>query len=174
MGKARYKLSELNIDGSASNLLNAAGCGGLIRDDQGNWIGGFSRYIRNTNNFIVEVWALRDGLQLCHHMNLQSVIVELDASTIVDALNNPIYANTILSPLFDDCKQLVACIPQCHIRHIFREANMCTDKLSRLGLLQSVNFVPFSSPPVDLLPLIKLDKRGLFMNRVGPVVSSVL
>ena len=103
-----------------------------------------------------------------------SIIVELDASIVVDALNNPVYANTILSPLFDDCKQLVAHIPQCHIRHIFREANMCADKLSRLGLLQSVNFFPFSSPPVDLLPLIEADKRGLYMDRVGPVVASGL
>ena len=44
-------------------------------------------------------------------MNLQSVIVELDARALVDALNNPAYANTILSPLFDDCKQLVTRIP---------------------------------------------------------------
>ena len=95
---------KLNTNGSFSDLLNAAGYGGLIRDDQGNWIGGFSRHIGNTDSFLAEIWALRDGLQLCHHMNLQFVIVELDASTVIDALNNPVYTNTILSPLFDDCK----------------------------------------------------------------------
>ena len=95
---------KLNTNGSFSDLLNAAGYGGLIRDDQGNWIGGFSRHIGNTDSFLAKIWALRDGLQLCHHMNLQSVIVELDASTVIDALNNPVYTNTILSPLFDDCK----------------------------------------------------------------------
>ena len=53
---------KLNTDGSASDLLNAAGCGGLMRAEQGNWIGGFSKHIGNTNSFIAEVWALRDGL----------------------------------------------------------------------------------------------------------------
>ena len=107
-------------------------------------------------------------------MNLQSVIVELDASTVVNALNNPIYANTILSPLFDDCKHLIAQLPQCHIRHIFREANSCANKLSRLGLLQSVNFVLLSSPLVDLLPLMEADKCGLYTDKLGSVVAFAL
>ena len=99
--------------------MNAAGCGGLIRDDQGNWFGGFLRHVGHANSFIAKVWALRDGLQLCHLQNHQSVIVKLDASALVTALNNPVYANTIISPLFDDCQQLIARIPQCRIKHIF-------------------------------------------------------
>ena len=106
-------------------------------------------------------------------MNLQSVIVELGASTVVDALNNPVYANTILSTLFDDCKHLIARLPQCHIRHIFREAS-CANKLSRLGLLQSVNFVLLSSPLMDLLPLMEADKCGLYNNKLGSVVAFAL
>ena len=102
---------KLNTTGSASDLLNTAGSGGLIRDDQGNWIEGFLRNIGHTNSFLVEIWALRDGLLLCYHMNLLAIIVELDARALVDALNNPAYANTVLSPLFDDCKQLVTRIP---------------------------------------------------------------
>ena len=61
---------KLNTEGSTFDLLNAMGCGGLIRDDQGNWLGGFLRHIGHTNSFIAEVWALRDGLQLCHLMTL--------------------------------------------------------------------------------------------------------
>ena len=71
---------KLNTDGLASDLLKIAGCGGLIRDDQRNWLRGFSRHIGHANSFIAEVWALQDGLQLCHLMNHHSVIVELDAS----------------------------------------------------------------------------------------------
>ena len=56
---------KLNTDRLASDLLNAAGSGGLIRDDQGNWIEGFSRNIGHTNSFLIEIWALRDGLLLC-------------------------------------------------------------------------------------------------------------
>ena len=93
----------------------------------------------------------------------------MNASALVTALNNLVYANTILSPLFDDYTQLVARIPQCHIRHIY----MCADKLARIGLMQSIDFVSLSSPPVDLIPLIEMDKSGLYTNRVGPVGASV-
>ena len=33
----------LNTDGSAIGNPSRAGCGGLIRNDRGEWIGGFSR-----------------------------------------------------------------------------------------------------------------------------------
>ena len=110
---------KLNMDRSSSDPMNMAGGGGLIRDDQGNWIAGFLRNIGKTNSFTAKIWALRDGLLLCHQINLPAVIVELDAKALVDALSNPAYANSIISPLFDDCRQLVTRIPQCHIRHIF-------------------------------------------------------
>lgn len=50
---------------------------------------------------------------------------------------------------------------------------MCADKLARIGLMQSIDFVTLSSPPVDLIPLIEVDKSGLYTNRVGPVGASV-
>ena len=37
-------------------------------------------------------------------MNLPAVIVELDAKALVDGLGNPAYANSIIFPLFDDCR----------------------------------------------------------------------
>ena len=50
---------------------------------------GFARRIGNTSNYMAELWALLDGLQLCLQMNAQSVIIELDAKVIMDALNSP-------------------------------------------------------------------------------------
>ena len=50
---------------------------------------------------------------------------------------------------------------------------MCTDKLARIGLMQSIDFVSLSSPPVDLIPLIEVDKSGVYMNRAGLVGASV-
>ena len=45
---------KLNIDGVASRPTNRAGCGGLIRNDQGNWLMGFSRNIGQANSFMAE------------------------------------------------------------------------------------------------------------------------
>ena len=77
---------KLNTDGSVDVASGTAEGGGLIRDDQGNWIMGFTRKIGKANNFLVETWALRDGLLLCNQLNLNAVMVELDAKALVDAL----------------------------------------------------------------------------------------
>ena len=65
----------------------------------------------------------------------------------------PNYSNTIVSGLFDDCKQLLSGFSQCRIQHVFREANMCSDQLARLGLLQDSKFVLYPCPPMDIKSL---------------------
>ena len=79
----------MNTDGSATGNSSIAGGGGLIRDENGEWVTGFARRIGSTNSFLAELWALRDGLQLCLQANMHSVIIELDAKAIVDAFNSP-------------------------------------------------------------------------------------
>ena len=113
---------KLNTDGAASGPTNRASCGGLIRNDQGNWLMGFSRNIGQANSFMAECWALRDGLLLCLQQNLQNIVIELDASALVAALNSPMYVNAVVSPLFDDCRQLVGQFSRCCIRHIDRKS----------------------------------------------------
>ena len=81
-------------------------------------------------------------------------MVELDVKALVDAFKNPSYANTIFSSIFDDCRHLATQIPHLSIKHIYREANRCADRLAILGSCQVVDFISYSCPPVDLLPLV--------------------
>ena len=124
---------KLNTDGFIDDLLGIARGGGLIRDEQGNWVAGYTRRVGKANSFIAEAWALKDGLVLCSQLNLSSVIVESDAKALVDALNNPAYDNSVGSPLYDDCKKLATQIPRLVFRHIYHEANLCADRLANMG-----------------------------------------
>ena len=80
---------KLNTDGASESGVYRTGCGGIIRDEQGQWITGFVRRIGVANNFIAELWGLRDGLQLCYCRNFNSIEVEIDAKAILDAFLNP-------------------------------------------------------------------------------------
>ncbi|KAL0007450.1 hypothetical protein SO802_008952 [Lithocarpus litseifolius] len=160
---------KLNIDGASNAVLGLAGGGGLIRDEAGRWVVGFSRKLGKVNSFLAELWALRDGLLLCHQMNTTALIVEVDAKVVVEALTNPSYSNTIVSGLFDDCRQILSCFNQVRIQHIFREANMCADQLARLGSLQASEFVLFSCPPLDIKDTFEADSLGVYSNRLCPV-----
>ena len=81
--------AKLNTDGVVARNLGLARCGGLIKDEQGAWLVGFSRNIESTTSYAVELWGLRDGLALCCNLNIPSLVVELDAKSIVDVFWNP-------------------------------------------------------------------------------------
>ena len=96
------------------------GGGDLIKDEKGDWVIGFARKIRNTTSFMAELWALRDGLQLCLQIHAHFVIIELDAKAIVDAFNSQTYSNTIVSSIMDDYRHIVTQIPR-RVLDIFTE-----------------------------------------------------
>ena len=162
---------KLNTDGSQVAALGSAVGGGLIRDSRGNWVTGFTRKLGNANSFTAEVWALRDGLMLCVQKKIPAVIVEMDAKALVDALNNPSYRNSVISPIFDDCKHLILQIPQVCIKHVYREANKCADWLANSGHSQSLDFIIHSVPPMSLIPSVEADCHGTWCNRLCPEFS---
>ena len=71
---------KLNTDGLSIGNSRRSGCGGAVRDEHGEWIAGLSRYIGTTSSFVAEMWGMRDGLVLCKNLNIQCLVVELDAS----------------------------------------------------------------------------------------------
>ena len=93
---------KLNTDGACSDLHSLAGCGGVVRGEDGQWIVGFSKRIGVTNSFAAELWGLYEGLKLCCNLNIHCLVVRMDAKAIVDALQNENYANNIISPILDD------------------------------------------------------------------------
>ena len=71
---------KLNTDGLCIGNSRRSGCGGAVRDEHGEWIAGLSRYIGTTSSFVAEMWGMRDELVLCKNLNIQCLVVELDAS----------------------------------------------------------------------------------------------
>ena len=54
---------KLNTDG-ASKGKGLSGCGGIIRDHQGNWCGGFAKFVGTGSALIAELWGVLEGLKL--------------------------------------------------------------------------------------------------------------
>ena len=46
---------KLNTDGSVLGSVGQARCGGVVRDDHGKWIVGFTRHIGATDSFAAEL-----------------------------------------------------------------------------------------------------------------------
>lgn len=159
---------KLNTDGSSLGNPGTAGGGGLVRDDSGHWLTGFSRRIGITSSFMAELWALRDGLKYCRDQNYEVVVVELDAKAVIDILSNLNNSNLAVCSLVDDCRCLIAQIPQVLIRHCYREANRCANKLANMGGKQQTDFISYDCSPVDLFSFVDFDLSGLYLRRLCP------
>ena len=131
---------KLNTDGSSLSNPGMAGGGGLIRDDNRNWVKDFPCSIGVTTSVEVELWALGDGLILCVNLNLLAVEIE------VEEFNSNLYHASLIM----DCRTLISQIPQVKMKHCFREANICADLLARKGSSSNQGHFLFHSPPVDL------------------------
>ena len=76
-----------------------------------------------------------------------------------------------MSSILDDCRALITRLRQIFFKHCYREANRCADKLARLGASQSLKFIVFQSPPMDILSFLEEDANGLYLSRLCPVIS---
>lgn len=52
---------KLNTDGSFVGSMGVVGCGGVARNEHGDWLARFSRCIRLTNSYVAKLWGLTDG-----------------------------------------------------------------------------------------------------------------
>ena len=159
---------KLNTDGSSLSNPGLAGGGGVIRDEEGNWIVGFARNIGITTSFQAELWGLRDGLTLCVERNFSVVQVELHARAVLDVITSFVCSNSLITSLVDDCKQLAGRINRITFNHCYREGNRSADKLARLGASRDRPFSIFLSLPVDVESVFRVDRLGVVFSRECP------
>ena len=165
---------KLNIDGLAQGNSGLAGGGGVLRDDQGNWVLGYSRKIGRTTSFLAEWWALRDGLHLCLSKNHLDVEVELDAKIIEYALTTTQQSDQPLYPLMDDCRFLATRFNHIQFKHCYCKANKCANGLARKGVTQIDDFFVYDKPPVELKNSFIDDLNGKYSIRHYTATASLL
>ena len=68
------------------------------------------------------LWGLREGLILCCNLNIESLVVDLDAQAVVDVMKNNAYVNNIVSPILDYCSHLVARFQQIQLKYCYCQA----------------------------------------------------
>ncbi|GLT45320.1 hypothetical protein SLA2020_191580 [Shorea laevis] len=144
---------KLNTDGSTIGNPGYAGCGGLIRDSQGQWVVGFMRNIGHTTSLAAELWAIRDGLSMANYLQIQNLIVETDcqvAHALLSGTSNPYHPH---STLILDCRDLLCTLPRVQLKHVMRGSNMVADALAKKGARSSYGLhILYECPPnVDLL-----------------------
>jgi ribonuclease HI len=151
---------KLNTDGSSLGNPGQAGGGGVIRDHVGHWIRGFTHRVGVATSLAAELWAIRDGLSLIVDMGFLYVTIEIDALMVVSFLALNSIPHPSLRPLVADCRFLLQRIPHKELKHVFREANKCADRLTKLGGSQEADFVVLDTPPACICDVLSFDNSG--------------
>ncbi|GLT29235.1 hypothetical protein SLA2020_041140 [Shorea laevis] len=98
---------KLNSDGSYSAARNSANAGGLIRDNSGNWVSGFTVNVGCTSILIAELWGLQDGLRLCQSLGLPRIIAEMDSLISVRLINENREPDNLTAAILLEIKNLM-------------------------------------------------------------------
>nr|XP_027103068.1 uncharacterized protein LOC113724357 [Coffea arabica] len=77
---------KLNVDGSSLGNPGDSGGGGLVRDNSGCFLYGFSSYYGWQTNMHAEASARLEGIQLCLSQGYGHVLVELDSLTLLNVV----------------------------------------------------------------------------------------
>lgn len=136
------------------NNLRVAGGGGVIRNQNGDWIKGSSISIDFATSVTAELWALRDGVRMCIELQLPIVVVEMDALLMVNMISGVLAYSYRLSPLVDDCRAWLSKIPHTRVQHCYSKANAMIDAFTRHGATMEDDLVALNSPPNYVLMLL--------------------
>jgi ribonuclease HI len=75
----------LNRDGSCG-YNDVLGCGGVLRGSDGEWLGGFSKFIGQGKLFVTELWGVFEELELARRFNFSAVELHIDSLVVVKAI----------------------------------------------------------------------------------------
>nr|POE95000.1 putative ribonuclease h protein [Quercus suber] len=114
---------KLNTDASVLPSSGRAGGCGLLKDSNGSWVRGFSRLIGSSSILLAELWPLRYGIAMAKSLNIDKLIINVDASEVINLFSKPSYTNRLTQPIVNDCRNMLQAFQEYRMQHYFRETN---------------------------------------------------
>ncbi|KAK8546571.1 hypothetical protein V6N12_027348 [Hibiscus sabdariffa] len=84
-----------NVDATVHIGNGQAAIGGLIRDEHGEWIVGFTRPVGRCPVLIVELWALHDMLARAWSFGFRRIVVEMDCLEVIRILQRAFHTRSL-------------------------------------------------------------------------------
>lgn len=119
----------LDIDG-AVNSIGAVTCGGIIRDDKGNQIKEFFKYLGYQPSTTAELLGILEGLQFCWNARFNKINIYSNSAEALSLIQHNFFENHSLSGIINKGRKLIMNNWIITSEHTFREANRCADMLA--------------------------------------------
>lgn len=118
---------KINTDGVSKGNPGSAGCGGILRDDVGNWVQGFGYHIGHCSAYMAELWGIFRGLQIAWKLGIKKLIVESDSYSAIQSITAYIKEEHPRLCLVHRIRDWIKKEWEVVILHTFREGNRSAD-----------------------------------------------
>jgi ribonuclease HI len=155
----------LNVDGSCLGSPTRAGFGGIIRNNAGFYLSGFSGFIPDSKDILLaELTALHRGFLLAVAMGIEDLACYSDSLLSINLITGRASNFHAYAVLIQDIKDLLSA-HNFSVHHCLREGNQCADFMAKLGASSNEECLVHASPPHELLVLIRNDAIGTSFPR---------
>jgi ribonuclease HI len=165
MEETKSSFVSLNTDG-ASKAQQQSGCGGIVRGSQGEWIGGFAKYVGRCSAFIAELWGVLEGLRYVKRLGFNKIELNIDSEAVVNVVQKGRSQSVAGSVLVEQIQKMIELDWEVEVRHTYREANKCADALANYGCMGSIDSQFFTCCPDFMKDLFVADNLGISTSRL--------
>ncbi|XP_016748714.1 uncharacterized protein [Gossypium hirsutum] len=144
-------------DGAVARESGNASAGGVVRDQEGNWILGYTYYLGRSSPLKAELWGILDGIHISLSKGYKKVKLQTDNIEVVRILSmeeTEDFGTTLIRRI----KRLLHSEGQWEIKHIPRECNLTADQLAKIRLSWKIPLQVFEAPPDLVATVIQKDQ----------------
>lgn len=138
---------KLNVDESCDSSTGVAACGGVLRDDRGNQLGGFMFNIGRCSSAEAEESGVLHGLQAALNVGVRNLIVESDSKSTIDTMRGGYRAPNQPNNIITRCPGRAKSFNHITFRHAFREQNQVADMLAKQARSQPLGLTICGDAP---------------------------
>ncbi|KAH1047396.1 hypothetical protein J1N35_038180 [Gossypium stocksii] len=128
--------------------------GGVARDQDGNWIVGFSRFLGICSPFEAEIWSILDGILILLSKGYRRTFITTDNLEVVQTLTNMDLEDSGITVL-RRTQRILQSEGEWRIKHISRDQNSVADRLAKLSLSWKSSLQVFDEAPKDFTDLLQ-------------------
>ncbi|CAA7059778.1 unnamed protein product [Microthlaspi erraticum] len=141
-------------------MIRSAAAGGALRNNFGDWCGGFALHIGRCTEPLAELWGVYYGLCIAWDRKILKLEVEVDSELVVGFLTTGIGDSHPLSFLVHLCHGFIKRDWEVRISHVYREANRLADGLANYAFNLALGFHSFVAAPLVVTSLLQDDVLG--------------
>ncbi|KAA3453419.1 reverse transcriptase [Gossypium australe] len=147
----------LYSDGVVAKDSKNGATDGVVRDRDGNWVLGYTHYLRKCSPLEAELWSILDGVFILINRGYKKIKIRSDNLEVVRILSTKDMADSG-STLIRRVKGLLLSEDQWEIKHIPRENNLTADQMAKIGLHWQNSLRTFEAPPDMVASIFQHDK----------------